>query len=47
MKALHSVETLRNIYSSTRGNNPEDLVSQYESRFAPNKILQCSVISSG
>jgi len=39
MKALHSFETLRNIYLSTRGNDPEDLVSQHESRFASNKIL--------
>jgi hypothetical protein len=46
LKAARSFET-GDIYPTTRRNEPEDLVRQYENRFAANKILQRCVISTG
>ena len=47
MKMVRSSETSEHSYQSTRRNNPEDLLPQYEDRFATNETLQRFDISPG
>jgi len=47
MKVVCTFETLGSDYPTIQCNNPEDLLPQYENRFARNTIFQCCVISSG
>jgi hypothetical protein len=47
VKAVCSFETSGGSYLSTRHNDPEDMVSRYESRFVTNKVFGPCVISSG
>ena len=47
MKVVCSFETSGSIYPTTCCNNPEDLLPQYENRFATNKIFQhCGSMSN-
>jgi hypothetical protein len=47
IKAVRSFETSETNYLNTQRHNPEDMLPQYENKFATNKFFQLCVISSG
>jgi hypothetical protein len=47
MKAVPFFETSGSNYPTTRRNKPEDLLPQYENKFATHKLFQRSAVSSG